>query len=166
MNNTLEQLENEYWGEPECDSGLVSMCPQLRKKPVHDLTVEDLRVLIGQNIGVKHLLPLAMGVLRNNPLASGDCYEGDLLKATINCDDVQKNGDIHLQEELAGLCLKAATNGVDKEVKESFVWANAPEEYGVSHDTVETMRQVKTEEIKSEYPWCEFYEFYLRHTKR
>ncbi|RPK56363.1 hypothetical protein EES42_41095 [Streptomyces sp. ADI95-17] len=55
----------------------------LRSRPVGTLTVEDLRLLIGQDIGLPVLLPLAVEVLRDNPLAEGDMYEGDLLRAVL-----------------------------------------------------------------------------------
>ncbi len=32
LNNTLEQLDKQDWGEPEYDSYLVKTCHQLRKK--------------------------------------------------------------------------------------------------------------------------------------
>ncbi|MET9917426.1 contact-dependent growth inhibition system immunity protein [Streptomyces sp. NPDC006435] len=42
-----------------------------------------MRLLIGQDIGLPYLLPLALGVLRENPMAEGDMYEGDLLSAVL-----------------------------------------------------------------------------------
>ncbi|MGW3917080.1 contact-dependent growth inhibition system immunity protein [Streptomyces sp. NPDC005070] len=47
------------------------------------LTVEDLRLLIGQDLGLAYLLPLALEVLRDDPMAEGDTYEGDLLSAVL-----------------------------------------------------------------------------------
>ncbi|WP_442805587.1 contact-dependent growth inhibition system immunity protein [Streptomyces sp. NBC_00385] len=55
----------------------------LRSKPVGTLTVEDPRLLIGQDVGLPVLLALAVEVLRDNPLAAGDMYEGDLLRAVL-----------------------------------------------------------------------------------
>lgn len=42
-----------------------------------------MRLLIGQDIGLPYLLPLALKVLRDNPMAGGDMYEGDLLSAVL-----------------------------------------------------------------------------------
>lgn len=56
---------------------------ELRRKPIGGLKVEDMRLLIGQNEGLAHLLPLAVEVLRTAPLAEGDMYEGDLLAAVL-----------------------------------------------------------------------------------
>jgi len=40
-------------------------------------------LLIRQNVGLVHLLPLAVEVLRHDPLAEGDMYEGDLLDGVL-----------------------------------------------------------------------------------
>lgn len=78
---TLEQLEAKVWPEPDFNSHLIATCYQLRKKRLGDLSVEDLRIMLGQSIGAKYLLPKAIEVLRKNPLAAGDFFEGDLLVA-------------------------------------------------------------------------------------
>lgn len=64
MSETIEKLEGVAWGEPEYDSNLVTTCHQLRKKPIDEFGIEDLRVMIGQNIGTKHLMPRALKLLR------------------------------------------------------------------------------------------------------
>ncbi|MFD8216816.1 contact-dependent growth inhibition system immunity protein [Streptomyces sp. NPDC059697] len=48
-----------------------------------ELSKCHLRLLIGQDVGLPVLLPLAVEVLRDNPLAEGDMYEGDLLSAVL-----------------------------------------------------------------------------------
>jgi hypothetical protein len=78
---TLEQLESEVWPESEFSSHLVVICHQLRKKRLADFSIEDLRTMLSQSIGAKYLLPKAIEVLRKNPLAEGDFFEGDLLVA-------------------------------------------------------------------------------------
>jgi len=86
LNNTLEQLEKHDWGEPGYDSNLVKTCHQLRKKPLKDFTTEDLRIMIGQNIGLEFLIPLAIEQLKENILAEGVCYEGDLLNNVLTSE--------------------------------------------------------------------------------
>ncbi|MGV6808568.1 MAG: contact-dependent growth inhibition system immunity protein [bacterium] len=76
---TLEVLEGDIWGEPEFKSHLVTTCYKLRKVPLKNLTAEDLRMLIGQGIGLAYIIPLALDTLENQLLVSGDMYEGDLL---------------------------------------------------------------------------------------
>ena len=82
---TLEQLENDFWGAPTYDSHLVRTCHDLRKKPLQNFETEDLRIMIGQNIGLSFLIPLAINVLSQNILAEGDLYEGDLLTNVLKC---------------------------------------------------------------------------------
>ncbi|MCX4682999.1 contact-dependent growth inhibition system immunity protein [Kitasatospora purpeofusca] len=82
---SLEELEHDCWPAPSGDeTRLVATVLELRRKPVGDLTVEDLRLLIGQSVGLVHLLPLAVDILRGDPLAEGDMYEGDLLAAVLS----------------------------------------------------------------------------------
>ena len=83
-NKSLEQLENNYWGDADKNaSKLVKRCHTLRKKPLEDLDVEDIRLLIKQNIGLKYLIPLAVDALENSPFVEGDFYEGDLLESVL-----------------------------------------------------------------------------------
>ncbi len=83
---TLEELENVVWPESGIDSHLVVTCHQLRKKQIEHFTTEDFRIMIGQNIGLHFLVPRAMEVLEQNPLADGDFYSGDLLKNLISVE--------------------------------------------------------------------------------
>lgn len=57
---TLQELEQSDWGEPEFDSHLVTTCHRLRRVPLDQFTVEDLRIMIGQNIGLPFLVPMAV----------------------------------------------------------------------------------------------------------
>ena len=84
--NTLEGLENKVYNYPEFDSYLLRTCYNLRKKNLRNFTVEDIRILTGQNIGLKHLMPMAIDVLRENIFAEGDFYQGDLLKSVLTAD--------------------------------------------------------------------------------
>ena len=83
---TLENLEKDFWGKPDHDSHLVRTCHQLRKKPLKDFKIEDMRIMIGQNIGLKFLIPLALEKLRQDILSEGDYYIGDLLKAVLTSE--------------------------------------------------------------------------------
>lgn len=83
---TLEQLDKQNWGEPTYNSYLVKTCYALRKKPIKDFSIEDLRLMIGQNINLEILIPIAMEKLKENILAEGDLYKGDLLKSVLTSD--------------------------------------------------------------------------------
>ncbi|MBO7936143.1 contact-dependent growth inhibition system immunity protein [Streptomyces antibioticus] len=84
---TLEELEGDRWPTPPADTTrLIATAHALRQRPVGELTAEDLRLLIGQDVGLPHLLPLAVDVLRVDPMAEGDMYEGALLCAVLTRD--------------------------------------------------------------------------------
>ena len=83
---SLENLEKDFWGESENESHLVKTCHQIRKKRLKDFEIEDLRIMIGQNIGLKFLIPLSIEKLKQNILAEGDFYEVDLLKSVVTSE--------------------------------------------------------------------------------
>ena len=80
---TLENLENDYWSKPDYDSHLVQRCHELRKIPLENFTIEDLRIMIGQQISLYYLIPLALEVLTRDLFAEGNLFEGDLLKVVL-----------------------------------------------------------------------------------
>lgn len=81
---SLEQLENNYWGEPTYDSYVVRTCHAMRKKPLNEVTVEELRLVIGQGFSLDYLMPLAIEFLKRDILTEGDLFEGDLLANVIS----------------------------------------------------------------------------------
>jgi len=86
MSKSLESLEKDYWGEPDYGSYLVTTTYKLRKKQLKDYEIEDLRIMISENIGLKYLIPLAILILDKDILAEGDFYEGDLFYSVIESD--------------------------------------------------------------------------------
>src|SRR5687768_15480469 len=86
LDKTLEQLENKIWPEPEYDSYLVKTIHALRKKRLMEFETEDLRIMIGQNFILQYLIPLAIDQLKEDILAEGHFYRGDLLKAVLDSD--------------------------------------------------------------------------------
>ena len=91
---SLEELEKTKWAEPEFHSYLVETVHKSRKIPVCELTIENLRVLISQSVGLVFLMPLAIERLRERPLVEGDLYPGDLL-----CSVLKVNPDFWDQEQ-------------------------------------------------------------------
>ena len=84
LSRTLEQLEATRWPDPPADSTpLVLKCHALRRVPVEQLSAGGLRTLIGQGIAVRILLPLAIEMLRRDPVLEADYYPGDLLVAVM-----------------------------------------------------------------------------------
>jgi hypothetical protein len=83
LDQSIEQLENDYWTDTNFPTGLIERCFKYRKIPLRHLTIEQLRTLISQNIGLGFLLPAALEILRSNILAEGDYFPGDLLSAVL-----------------------------------------------------------------------------------
>ncbi len=84
---TLDELDPPAWGPPPSDAtSLVLQCHKLRRKPLDDFTAEDLEVLIGQKIALRHLVPRALDVLETNPLTEAFYYPGDLMRSVLGVD--------------------------------------------------------------------------------
>ena len=84
LTRTLAELEGLSLQEPsETDTALVRMCLALMRVPLGQMTTENLRMLIGQEIGLKYLVPIALRKLALDPFADGDFYCGDLLKVVV-----------------------------------------------------------------------------------
>src|SRR6478736_6006963 len=65
---TLEQIDGRDWGNPDAgETGMVARCRRLRRTPLKDLSVSDLRLLIGQQIGLNVLVPRALLRLPSPP---------------------------------------------------------------------------------------------------
>jgi hypothetical protein len=125
---TLEELENDFWPESAATTGLVLKCYALRKKKLSDFNVEDLRLMIGQSISLDILVPKALDILKKNPFAEGDYFEGDLLKNLLrvpknywNQNPNQKHILIQLLEnhkdELQGL---ESSTKIKKEISAAY----------------------------------------------
>ena len=85
-NKSIEELENDYWGDPALDSYVITTCHKARQKPIRSLSNEEIRCLIGQKIGLKYLLPIAVGIVKKEPLIDITLFEGDLLLNLVRLD--------------------------------------------------------------------------------
>lgn len=84
---SIQELENDYWPDYEYPTGLVHKCHEYRKIPLGTLTIEQIRVLISQNIGLVYLMPIALQTLKKNILTEVSLYEGDLLAAILRVEN-------------------------------------------------------------------------------
>ena len=81
---TVEEIEGVSWpAATPTDTFLVRRCTALRRTPLAELTTEDLRIMLGQRVGVPILQPLAVEALVADPLAEGDLNRGDLLETVL-----------------------------------------------------------------------------------
>ena len=86
INKSIEELENDYWGDPALDSYVITTCHKARQKPIRSLSNEEIRCLIGQKIGLKYLLPIAVGIVKKEPFIDITLFEGDLLLQLLRLD--------------------------------------------------------------------------------
>lgn len=112
VSKNLEELEYDI--DRGRRSILVARGNAMRKKPVKDLSVYDLRLMIGQNSSLKFLVPLAIQHLHVNALIKGDAYEGDLLNAVLTVEKKfwleDLKGCIPMLESIVEIAL-ASANG-------------------------------------------------------
>lgn len=90
---TLEQLENDIWPKIRDSTFLVATCHALRKKPIIDFDIEDLRVMISQNFGIPFLIPVAIDKLEADLFVEGNFYPGDLFSAILEIDPIYWIGE-------------------------------------------------------------------------
>lgn len=81
---TLTNLEKAKWPNCESASWIVKRTEELRNIPLEAFTIEDLRLMIGQQISLDYLIPLALEVLEKDLFAEGDLFEGDLLNNVLS----------------------------------------------------------------------------------
>ena len=104
MSRTLEQLEGQSAPQPaQSDTPLVQMCLRLMRVPLSELTTENVRMLVLQQIGLKHLVPLALDKLEANPFAAGNHYAGDLLHAVVEVSPDFWASEPELRSRLDGI---------------------------------------------------------------
>lgn len=84
---TLTQLEGDDWGELDYESYVVTNGHRLRHKPLREFTPEDLRFMLGQQISLPTLMPMALDVLELvDPFTGGDMSHGTLLYNALKVD--------------------------------------------------------------------------------
>ena len=81
----MDELEGSDWPDPgDGATRLMRRCHDLRGADIGTMTNEDLRILIGQRIGLQWLVPAALDRLGADPLAAGDLYTGDLFSSLVD----------------------------------------------------------------------------------
>jgi hypothetical protein len=96
----LDELEGIAWGPAAHESSLVVNAHRLRRVPLRDFTPGDLRLMIGQRIGLRFLLPLAVGHLEIEPLLEATYYPGDLLSSVASVEEDDWRGFAGLRQRL------------------------------------------------------------------
>lgn len=81
---SIAELENIECADCGIDSYVVRTSLNALKKPLNQLSIEEIRLLITQKIGVKYLLPVAVNSLEDDLFQEVTYYDGDLLNAVLN----------------------------------------------------------------------------------
>jgi len=115
---TLDALDPPAWGPPTYPSSLVQTCHRLRQVPLDEFTPGDLRIMIGQDIGLQWLIPLALDVLEKDPLVEGTFYEGDLLVTVLQVESEFWATASPLQARLDSLL--RPLEGLDEDIREAI----------------------------------------------
>jgi hypothetical protein len=84
----------------EAPTRLVARCAELIKIPLNEYSIEDLRLMIGQGLGLPYLIPLAIEKLTKDLFAEGDMYEGDLLANVLRIPSIFWKQNPKLWEKL------------------------------------------------------------------
>jgi hypothetical protein len=80
---TLDTVDPPPWGPAPPDATPpIKRCHELRSKPLMDLTVEDLRIMIAQQVALGPLVALSLDRLQPDVLV-GDDFPGDLLASVL-----------------------------------------------------------------------------------
>jgi hypothetical protein len=82
-NKTMQELEEFDWGEPNAASTYAPECFHLRRRPLADLTIDEMSFMIRCGIGLRYLIPLSLENLRANPRLNGDTPRTDLLGSIL-----------------------------------------------------------------------------------
>jgi hypothetical protein len=127
---SLEQLDGERWGDPPADAtSLVRTVHEWRRRPIGTLEPDELARLIGQDVGLPWLLPIAVEILRDEALAqpAGGFIDGDLLYAVVTRSSEVWAAHPELARELKGaVILLTDLSTYEKREVEAFL-ASLPE---------------------------------------
>jgi CDI immunity proteins len=104
LNKSINELEgNKSSKRPDFDSYPVQKSYDLLDKKLKFYEPEDLRLMIGQSIGLKYLMPIAIKLIKKNPLIEANFFEGDLLLKVLNVDKSFWNNYSELKLEIIQL---------------------------------------------------------------
>jgi len=85
-----ERSINWHMGWPE-DTGpfptqMVETIARALGKPIRELDVREITLIVGQNLVLEYAVPVALEFLSSRPMADGGNYAGDLLHTCLNIE--------------------------------------------------------------------------------
>jgi CDI immunity proteins len=123
---TPDTVDPPAWGPAPPDATpLIKRCHELRTKPLVDFTVEDLRIMIGQQVALRRLVPLALDRLRPDALLEDDDFPTGLLASVLRVDDAfwerSPDSDVELRMAAEGARERFKLSPGLRELIETFV---------------------------------------------
>jgi len=117
-----ERSLNWHLGWPD-DNGpyptsMVEKANKALKKPIQELTSSEIRLLIGQNMGLEYVVPLALEILASDPMIDATYYPGDLLSTCLNADREfwQKNSDLRKALTVTAISAQSSDGAIDTKI--------------------------------------------------
>ncbi|WP_295118575.1 contact-dependent growth inhibition system immunity protein [uncultured Chitinophaga sp.] len=107
LDNTIETLENKIWEYKKFPTILIETCHNARKKKIKDLSLNELRTLLTQDIGIPYILPSVMEVLEKDLMTDTRFYPGDLLLAAVSMPETTWQGNMETGLRLKGMIVEA-----------------------------------------------------------
>jgi CDI immunity proteins len=154
---SLQQLDGEIWPvAPKNAAPFIKRCHALRKMPLSNFSTGDLRLMIGQQLGLIHVLPLALQFLEAYPLLRSEFYEGDLLSNVLTIDWKDHALRQYLPRTIA--IAKHAHLLMMEEATSNLLDGYSPEELGLSKEALESVEKLAVQNIKAA-PWDELVSF-------
>lgn len=119
---SISQLGGWTWTQPvpdEGDSSIIRRFYALRNTPIGTLSRADLRFLIGQHECLEFLVPMALGLLANDPWLEAEYYPGDLLSALLRIEHPPQywskgNKELSRFSSIARAAIRSVPNGTSR----------------------------------------------------
>ena len=112
---TLEELTGLNAGNPEdAETPLVEWVIRSWKKPIRNLSDDEIGRLVVQKDGFPYILDLVWPKLENDPLFDGGYYPGDVLSNLIRSDPQIWNDRPDYQAQLGALYQRALERDSDE----------------------------------------------------
>jgi hypothetical protein len=87
LNYSLNELNNQNVIKNPFPSTLADRCAIACNKKLKDISIDEIRMLVGQSIGLEYIIPLALSFLEKEPLINAGMYKGDLLSIVLDVSD-------------------------------------------------------------------------------
>ena len=83
QSKSIEELSEYCWFAPEYESNIVVTSHALRRKKLADLSLEDIRMGLFQQVGVTYLVPMALEIVEQDPFAESFNFPAEIVLALL-----------------------------------------------------------------------------------